>query len=133
MKYMVSFYYGRAGIAVVDVPRQDLNPEYMEDVASAEEVIIQAAVELGLNVTYPERDVILAFHDDESDRDYLLPEEVDEFLEFLANYELYYYEGLDVFVQQTGFEIKPMPPNTRVGIVEYGSKPKFNRLGVGRT
>ena len=131
MKYMISFLYGEAGIAVVDVPRQDFNPEYIEDVLLAEEVIIQAAVELGLNVTYSESDVILDFHD--GDRDYLLPEDMDEFYDYLGSYGLFYYEGLDAFVQNIGLEIKPMPPNTRVGIIQYGSKPKFNRLGVGRT
>ena len=130
MKYLLSFYYGMRGKVIVDVPR--VNATYDEEYWDEEDTLIKAAVKAGLDVFYPHEDVFHTFLDDngynladyEEDDD--IPDDLlDEFDEYVADWELQYISDLDGYIQYTGLEMKPVPPHYKVGIIEQNKNPLF--------
>lgn len=127
MKYYMEFYYGNGGKCVVSVP----HPVHEVDDEDYLDVLVAAAIKLGLECFYPYNDVLNKFLNDNGYTmdEFTNNEEIDEeFWEsYVAGWELVYLEELGGFIQYTGLEIRPMPPNSKVGIIEQNSQPLFHR------
>lgn len=125
MKYYMEFYFGKGGKCVVDIP----HPVHYED-EYYYDVLVDAARKIGLDCFYPYDDVLARFLDENeySMDDFINNDMIDdEFWEWTDSWELIYLEKLVGFIQDTGFSVRPMPPNTKVGIIEQNSQPLFHR------
>ena len=129
MKYRVSFYYDRGGIAIIDIPR--LHGEDIFDYLDEDDTVVRAVVELGLDVFYPYDAVyetFLAdskFHLEEYGEPLYDGSEEERFWQYTAELELMYIEDMEGYIQYTGLEMKPVPPHYKVGIIEQNQNPLF--------
>ena len=125
MKYMVGI---SGGNAVVSMPRMPTE-EYYDDLYMWEDELICKAIDAGLDVGVDEETLRNEFDWFKKNFPGLYDDD-DEyaFYNFIGDNMLIALSN-GMYIDTGWFDYKPMPPNTAVGLINPGEKPKFTRYG----